>query len=141
MERLKQAAYLHDIGKLVLDESIMLKDGYSREAAAKIQQHPLYGYRILSLFDETLDIAEYVYSHHEKWDGSGHPKGLQGEQIPLMSRIIAIAEAYDRALHSEIRPVEDRAQAAVQFIKDGAGTRFDPQIAEIFVQTLEQKVP
>ena len=139
MERLKQAAYLHDIGKLVLDESIMLKDGYSREEAAKIQQHPLYGYRILSLFDETLDIAEYVYSHHEKWDGSGHPKGLQGEQIPLMSRIIAIAEAYDRALHSEIRPVEDRAQAAVQFIKDGAGTRFDPQIAEIFVQTLERK--
>ncbi len=141
IRKLRQAGSLHDIGKLVLDESIMVKDRFTDEESAKIQQHPLYGYRILSLFDDTLDIAEYVYNHHERWDGTGHPKGLRGEQIPLLSRIIAIAEAYERVLYSQRLPADDRAQAAVRFISDGAGTQFDPQIAGIFMQMVEQQVP
>ena len=66
------------------------------EAELEIKrQHPVVGYRILNLFDYTLDLAEAVYSHHENWNGSGYPKGLKGEEIPIMARIIAIAEVYD----------------------------------------------
>ena len=137
LEKLKQTAALHDIGKIVLNESVIVKDQLTEEEAAKKQQHPLYGYRILSLFDDTLDIAEYVYSHHEMWNGSGYPKGIRGEQIPLISRIISVAEAYDRIIHTQRLPIEDREQAAAQYLRDGTGTRFDPYIAETFIHMIE----
>ena len=137
LEKLKQAAALHDIGKIVLDESVIQKDQLTEEEAAKKQQHPLYGYRILSLFDDTLDIAEYVYSHHEMWNGSGYPKGIRGEQIPLISRIISVAEAYDRIIHTQRLPIEDREQAAAQYLRDGTGTRFAPRVAETFIHMIE----
>ena len=137
LEKLKQAAALHDIGKIVLDESVIQKDQLTEEEVAKTQQHPLYGYRILSLFDDTLDIAEYVYSYHEMWNGSGYPKGIRGEQIPLISRIISVAEAYDRIIHTQRLPIEDREQAAAQYLRDGIGTRFDPRVAETFIDMIE----
>jgi HD-GYP domain-containing protein (c-di-GMP phosphodiesterase class II) len=83
-----------------------------------MQQHSAVGYRILSLLDETLDLAEYVYSHHEKWDGSGYPRGLKGEQIPLISRIIAVAETYERVLNKGDFPLRDRKKAALDVITD-----------------------
>ena len=140
LEKLKQTAALHDIGKIVLNESIIVKDQLTEEEAAKKQQHPLFGYRILSLFDDTLDIAEYVYSHHEMWNGSGYPKGIRGEQIPLISRIISVSEAYDRIMNTQRLPLEAREQAAVQYIKDGIGTRFDPRIAETFIHLIESGI-
>ncbi|MDD4079994.1 MAG: diguanylate cyclase [Eubacteriales bacterium] len=134
VSKLEQAAYLHDIGKIVLDRKIMEKDVYSREEISRIMQHPLYGYRILSLFDDTLDIAGYIYSHHEKWDGTGYPKGLVGEQIPLISRIIAVCEAYARVAHTQRLPAEERNPAAIHYIREGAGSQFDPQIADALIQ-------
>lgn len=139
LEKLKQTAALHDIGKIVLNESIIVKDQLTEEEAAKKQQHPLFGYRILSLFDDTLDIAEYVYSHHEMWNGSGYPKGIRGEQIPLISRIISVSEAYDRIMNTQRLPLEAREQAAEQYIKDGIGTRFDPRVAETFIRMIESE--
>ena len=102
-----------------------------------MQQHSAVGYRILNLFDDTLDLAEYVYGHHEKWDGSGYPRGLKGEQIPLLSRIISVAEAYDRVLNRGELPFNDRKAAALNVIKSGAGTQFDPQIVEVLINLPE----
>ena len=138
ISKLKRAGYLHDIGKIVMDETILTKSILSDEEFEEMQQHTAVGYRILSLFDDTLDLAEYVYGHHERWDGAGYPRGLKGEQIPLLSRIIAVTETYDRVLNRGELPLHDRKLAALNVIKKGAGTQFDPQIAELFVQMIEK---
>jgi HD-GYP domain-containing protein (c-di-GMP phosphodiesterase class II) len=138
ISKLKRAAYLHDIGKIVLDDGMLTKDTLSDDEREKMQQHSVVGYRILNLFDDTLDLAEYVYGHHERWDGKGYPRGLKGEQIPLLSRIIAVTETYDRVLNRGDFPLKDRKQAALDVIKNGSGTQFDPQIAELFVQIIEK---
>ena len=139
---LKRAGYLHDIGKIVLDESILSKDTYTaltEEEREKIKQHSIVGYRILNLFDETLDIAEYTYSHHERWDGSGYPRGLKGEQIPLISRIISIAGAYDRVMNRVEGTLEEKREAALKVIREDARKQFDPNIARLFIQMMDGK--
>jgi diguanylate cyclase (GGDEF)-like protein/PAS domain S-box-containing protein/putative nucleotidyltransferase with HDIG domain len=138
VSKLSRAGYLHDIGKIVLDEAVLNKETLSADEREKMQQHSVVGYRILNLFDDTLDLAEYVYGHHERWDGKGYPRGLKGEQIPLLSRIIAVTETYDRVLNRGDFPLKDRKQAALDVIKNGSGTQFDPQIAELFVQIIEK---
>lgn len=139
ISKLKRAGYLHDIGKIVLDEGMLTKETLSDEEFEKMQQHSAVGYRILSLFDDTLDLADYVYGHHERWDGNGYPRGVKGEQIPLLSRIISVAETYDRVLNRGNLTLKDRQQTALDVISNGAGTQFDPQIAEVFVQMITKK--
>jgi response regulator RpfG family c-di-GMP phosphodiesterase len=88
-----------------------------------------------------LDLAEIVYSHHERWDGTGHPRHLKGTEIPLISRIISIAETYERILTKEGIPTEESKRKAIEYIKEGAGKQFDPLIAEFFVQMMEVEEP
>jgi len=137
VNKLKRAGYLYNIGKIVLDEDILTKEIISTEELEKMQQHPAVGYRILSLFDDTLDLAEYVYAHHERWDGKGYPRGVKGEQIPLLSRIIAIADTYNHVLNSGNLTLKDRKLAALDVINNSAGTQFDPQIAKLFAQMIK----
>lgn len=137
ISKLKRAGYLHDIGKIIFDESVLSKEALTEEEHEKMRQHPVVGYRILNLFDDTLDLAEYVYSHHERWDGSGYPRGLKAEQIPLLSRIISIAETYERLLNRGELSTEERKRAAIEIIHECAGMQFDPQIAEWFVQMVD----
>ncbi len=136
INKLKRAGYLHDIGKITLDESVLVNDISFEEELEKMQQHPAVGYRILNLFDDTLDLAEYVYSHHECWDGSGYPRGLKGEQIPLLARIISIAETYERVLNRKNLSPAERRMKALETIKEGAGKKFDPAIAELFIKIM-----
>lgn len=139
IRKANRAGYLHDIGKIVLDEAILRKDTLTDEEYEKLKQHPAVGYRILGLFNDTLDLAEYVYSHHERWDGTGYPRGLRGAQIPLLSRVIAIAETYERVLNKSALPQQEQRATALDVIRGGAGTQFDPQIAESFVQMMERE--
>lgn len=136
---LKRAAYLHDIGKIILDKSILTKEILTDEEKEKMRQHPVVGYRILNLFDDKIDLAEYIYSHHERWDGTGYPRGLKGEQIPLISRVILVAETYDRVLNRGGIPTEERKQVALEYIEKGSGSRFDPKIVEIFNKIISEK--
>lgn len=138
ISKLKRAAYLHDIGKIVLDGGLLTKDTLSDEEMEKMQQHTAVGYRILSLFDDTLDLAEYVYGHHERWDGTGYPRGLKGEQIPLLSRIITVVETYDRVINRGELSSDECRIAALDVIRNGSGTQFDPQITKVFVQIIEK---
>lgn len=139
MDKLERAAYLHDIGKIILDKSLLLKHDLSEEEKMKMKQHPAIGYRILNLFDDTLDLAEYVYNHHERWDGLGFPRGIAEEDIPLISRIIAIVETYDRIENgynsTDIPHNKDiNKQKAVEIIEEGAGKQFDPVVVKHFVK-------
>ncbi len=131
--KLERAAYLHDIGKVTLDDDLLLKEDLNADEVELMRQHSVIGYRILNLFDDTLDLAECVYSHHERWDGNGYPRGLEGDQIPLLSRIISIAEVYNRVCEKGYYVVGGKELSAIETIRELSGTRFDPRIANIFV--------
>lgn len=139
IDKSKRAGYLHDIGKITLYEDLLHKELLTEQDINEMRQHSVVGYRILNLFDDTLDLAEYVYGHHERWDGKGYPRGLKGEQIPLIARIIAIAETYDRVAGRDGIPKQDRKRTALDAIREGAGTQFDPEKAEVFIRIMEQE--
>ncbi|NLO47441.1 MAG: diguanylate cyclase [Clostridiales bacterium] len=132
VKKLKEAGFLHDIGKIVVDENIFSKQSLTDEEEHLLAQHPVAGYRILSLFENTLDIAEGVFSHHERWDGSGYPKGLKGEEIPLLSRIIAVAERYDSLINGR-EYIRLNKEDALNDLRKLAGVKLDPQIVDIFL--------
>lgn len=137
--KLKRAAYFHDIGKVALKEGIIDKRDLSAEEKENMRQHSIIGYRILSLFDETMDLAEYVYSHHERWDGKGYPKGLKREKIPLLSRIIYIVESYERLINNKDIPEDKRKEYAINEIKKASGKKFDPNLVEIFIKIINNE--
>jgi HD-GYP domain-containing protein (c-di-GMP phosphodiesterase class II) len=138
-DAIKQGALLHDIGKLGIPDAILLKPGSLTQREREVmQQHALYGYHILApiiSLRQTLDIALY---HHERWNGSGYPYGLQGEQIPLVARLFAVADVFD-ALTSDrpYRPAWTHTQA-VEYLRDQAGHLFDPQVVELFLEIADQ---
>ncbi|HOM35256.1 MAG TPA: diguanylate cyclase [Clostridia bacterium] len=139
VKKAKIAGYMHDIGKVVLDENILKKEIYTDEEREQFHLHPVYGYRILNLFDDMLDIAEGIYSHHEKWNGSGYPKGLKESDIPLIARIVAVAEAYD-ALTNTKNICALSKEEALGRIKESSGVTLDPYIADLFVDIMQKSV-
>jgi len=135
VSRLKVVGLLHDIGKIAIEESILNKPGKLTENEwEQIKKHPAIGYRILSSSYEMLEFADCILAHHERWDGKGYPKGLEGEAIPRVARIIALADSYD-AMVSE-RPYRNslNTEQALLEIKKNSGTQFDPEITRIFIQ-------
>jgi diguanylate cyclase (GGDEF)-like protein/PAS domain S-box-containing protein/putative nucleotidyltransferase with HDIG domain len=135
---LKNAGFLHDIGKIVIDEKILNKsDELNEQDRRDIQQHPMVGYRILNLFDSTLNLAEGVYSHHERWDGNGYPQGLKGNEIPLMARIISVAEKYD-SLVNHLRKSYTKEEALAVLRKE-AGIKLDPHIVDVFINMMTKE--
>lgn len=134
IQMVAEAGRLHDIGKIVLDSEILKKGDQLSEAEWKqMSQHPAVGYRILNAFDNTLELTEAVLSHHENWDGSGYPKGLSGEKIPLPARIISVVESYDRMINTPDGTKPKSPEAAIHELQRCAGTRFDPDIVAAFV--------
>lgn len=131
---LSLVAVLHDIGKISIKDSIINKKGPLTESEWKeIRKHPEIGYRILQNLPDLVHISNYVLLHHEKWDGTGYPKGLKGEEIPLLSRIISVVDAYDAMTNNrsyrEALSMEDACREIIKY----SGTQFDPDIANRFV--------
>ncbi|HHV11440.1 MAG TPA: diguanylate cyclase [Clostridiales bacterium] len=139
VKKLSEAGYLHDIGKVALDEAILSKDELNEHEKQQMRLHPVIGYRILNLFDATLDLAPGIYGHHEKWDGSGYPKGLKGQEIPMISRIISLVESYERRLARHGQPDEEAITSIFKELRAEAGTVFDPELVELFIQMMQKK--
>ncbi len=127
------AGLLHDIGKIVIDENILNKKGALTEADfEQIKRHPESGYQIMRSVDAYTKIADYILYHHERWDGKGYPRGLAGDNIPLIARIINVADAYEAM--TAIRTYREAVshEEALEELKNCAGTQFDPYIVAKF---------
>ena len=132
---LKNAAYLHDIGKITVDAKILNKQGRLTDLEwEEIKHHSEVGYRILSTVNGMAEIAEYVLSHHERWDGTGYPKGTKGTDIPLISRMIAITEAYEAMTSGRCYKSAITKEAAIVELRSNAGTQLDPELTELFIE-------
>jgi diguanylate cyclase (GGDEF)-like protein/PAS domain S-box-containing protein len=134
MNNLELLATLHDIGKIGISDQILNKsDVLSPEEWVEMKKHPEIGYRIAMSSPDLAHIAEYILTHHERWDGKGYPQKLAGEKIPLLSRILAVVDAYDAM--TEDRPYRKAMSKkdAVMEIRQNIGTQFDPLMANIFL--------
>lgn len=136
---IQRGALLHDIGKMGIPDSILLKPGPLDEREwAVMRQHPQFAQRMLAGIPYLLPALDIPYCHHEKWDGSGYPRGLQGEQIPLSARLFAIVDVWD-ALRSD-RPYRQAwgEEQVLEHIHSLNNTHFDPKAVEIFMQSLKK---
>ena len=134
----RRGALLHDIGKIGIPDTILLKPGpLTEDEWCIMRQHPVYAYKMLLPIAYLRPALDIPYYHHEKWDGTGYPRGLKGEEIPLAARIFAVVDVWD-ALRSDrpYRPVWPK-EKAIQHIREQAGKHFDPQVVEMFLRLPE----
>jgi putative nucleotidyltransferase with HDIG domain len=130
----RRGALLHDIGKMGTSDAILNKKGPLDEEEWKIiQKHPQEGYDLLRQINFLEPALEIPLCHHEKWDGTGYPRGLKGEEIPISARIFTVVDVFD-AMNND-RPYRKAMPTGevIQFIKDQSGIRFDPAVVEAFI--------
>ena len=128
-------AMLHDIGKVGINDAILRKPGALTEAEwLEMRKHPEIGFRIAQNNVDLAPISEYILSHQERWDGTGYPRGLKGEEIPVLARILAIVDAFDAMTNERIYSKPKSPETAAEEILRCAGTQFDPTIARVFVE-------
>jgi len=140
IKELKNVGLLHDIGKIAIEENILNKQGkLTDEEWEEIKRHPEIGYRILSTVNDMSEMAEHVLAHHEKWNGMGYPKGLKGEEIPLQSRIITIADSYDAMISERSYRSALPEEVAIEELKINAGIQFDPELIRVFLEKVLNK--
>jgi len=138
LNKLELTAVLHDIGKISIDLSLLTKsEKLSNDEWATLKKHAENGYRIAHAIPELRHIAEYILYHHERWDGNGYPCGISAEEIPLISRIISIADSYDAMTNDRPYKKAMSKEEAFNEIISHAGTQFDPKIAKIFIQCMK----
>jgi len=141
LEDLEKAALLHDIGKIAIDKNILRKTGpLTTEERDEVRRHPEIGFRILATVPSLAKFAEYVLYHHEWWNGSGYPKGLRGEQIPLKARIISAAEAYDEMTGEYAYRKPMTKEEAKEELLLHTGSQFDPLIATRLLEAIDGEI-
>ncbi len=137
LNRLSLLSTLHDIGKITISEKILKKpEELTVEEWKIIKEHPERGYKIANSSEEFALIAEEIYAHHERWDGSGYPKNLSGEGIPYLARIISIIDAYDVMINGRPYKKVMSQKEALQEIKACSGSQFDPELAPSFIEMM-----
>ena len=137
LTHMRRGAFLHDMGKLGIPDSVLHKEGKLTEEEWDIMKtHPTIASDMLSAIEYLLPALDIPYCHHEKWDGSGYPRGLEGTAIPLVARIFAVVDVWD-ALRSD-RPYRKAwsKEKTLKHIREGSGKHFDPQIVKIFMELI-----
>ena len=135
LEHLRRGVLLHDIGKMAIPDSILLKPGPLDDSEREVmRRHPVYAYELLSAVAFLRPALDIPYCHHEKWDGTGYPRGLKGEEIPLAARIFAVVDVWD-ALRSDrpYRPAWPEEKVR-EYLSEQAGKHFDPKAVETFLE-------
>ncbi len=139
LTNIQRGALLHDVGKLGIPDSILLKPATLTEEEWQVMRmHPLYAYQWLSPIAFILPALDIPYCHHEKWDGTGYPRGLKGDEIPLAARIFAIVDVWDALTSDRPYRLAWSKKEAIKYLKDQAGKHFDPQVVQEFLKTLPE---
>jgi HD-GYP domain-containing protein (c-di-GMP phosphodiesterase class II) len=134
------AALLHDIGKIGVPDSILKKQGpLTADERALINRHPEYSWSILRLFPGLEDASLYALHHHENIDGTGYPAGLKGAEMPLVSRIVSVIDAYDAMVSNRCYRKGLPHQEAVRRLLQSSGTQFDLNVVQVFIPIAEQE--
>jgi HD-GYP domain len=132
---------LHDVGKTALPDSLLDKTApLTPDEWDKMRRHPELGARIAHSLPELAEVAEDILLHHERWDGSGYPKGLVDDQIPLLVRILSILDAYDTMTHGRPYKKPLTHEDAVGELRKGAGKQFDPDLVELLIAKVFSKI-
>lgn len=137
LQNLYTAAVLHDVGYIELPPHLMDKKEFKEQDFEQIKNHPLLARELLSPFKEMKEIATMIFHHHERWDGSGYPHGLKEEKIPIESRIISVAEAYDSLVSERPHRGKKTVHEALKYIEKDIGTSFDPRIVKVLPPLVE----
>ena len=136
---LRLAGILHDIGKIGISESILRKpEGLTSEQVSELRSHPVKGAEIIEHIEQMGDIALWIRHHHERYDGKGYPDGLSGHNVPLHSRIVAVADAYDTVALNRNHATRHPYDAAVTTLQVGSGSQFDPEIIDVFLSIVRE---
>ena len=138
---IKQASPMHDIGKIGISDSILFKPGkYTADEYEEMKKHPSIGYIILKdSKSKCLQMgARVAYAHHEKWDGSGYPRGLSGKDIPIEGRIVALADVYDALTTKRVYKPAFIKEEALEIITEGKGSHFDSVVFNAFMDSFKE---
>ena len=141
LAHIRRGALLHDIGKLGVPDSILLKEGkLTDEEWVIMRKHPIYAHEMLSQIDYLRPALDIPYCHHEKWDGTGYPRGLKGEEIPLAARMFAIVDVWDAVTSDRPYRAAWSKEQALAYIIEHSGTQFDPEIVQVFLKVIKKEM-
>ncbi len=142
LKTLKIGALLHDIGKIAIPDSILTKRGpLTPEEKEVIKRHPALGYRICKPLTTMKEALEIILHHHERWDGTGYPKGLKGKEIPLLARIVAVADVFDAISSNRIYNSKPLSKAeSYRVLEEAAGKELDPEIVDCFIRGMKNPI-
>jgi putative nucleotidyltransferase with HDIG domain len=138
LAHIRRGAMLHDIGKMAVSDYILRKPGsLSEEELRIVRKHPVHAYELLSPVPFLAAALDIPYCHHEKWDGTGYPRGLKGEQIPLAARIFAVVDVWDAITNDRIYRKGWDIPKAIDYLRFCSGSHFDPRVVEVFLNLFE----
>lgn len=136
---IRRGALLHDVGKMALPDSILRKPGELDEAEqALMRRHPEHAWEMLGGVDFLRPALDIPYAHHERWDGTGYPRGLRREEIPLAARLFSVVDVWDALRYDRAYRAGWPAEKVRKYLREGAGTQFDPAVVPVFLRVLER---